>query len=572
MISKPSASTSFSPLADIGVLALLGAVLYGIVCVAQRWQAPLLVETTINLSLRALPVYTLLSLLRGFAAYGLSLLFTLVYGYYAARQPKAERVMVPLLDILQSIPVLGFLPGAVMALVALFPRTNAGLELACILMIFTGQVWNMTFSFYQSLRAIPLDLHEVSSIYQFNWWQRFFRVELPASAVPLAWNSMMAMAGGWFFLMVCEAFTLGSHDFRLPGLGAYISVAMAQHNTRAIVAGLMAMVAMIVIVDTFVWRPLLVWTQRFRLEDTASSEVSRSFILEWFQQSWLIRFLYLHVARPVGERLFRPAPSNPLLAPAQPKIRWANPLNVIVLLALVFSFLFIFRAAWSMIVLLIQLQASVWARVLAAAFLTLLRVAAAVFLGSLWTVPVGIWIGRSDLRRSRFQPFVQVAASFPAPMLYPLVLMAMFQLGWGLGIGSVFLMVLGTQWYLLFNVIAGASSVPSDLREAAQAYQFTAGQRWRMVWWPAVFPSLITGWITAAGGAWNASIVAEYVSSGAHHVTSTYGLGSLISVAAAQGNYALLAASVLTMAAVVVMINRFLWKPLYQMAQTRYAY
>lgn len=572
MITKPSASTVFSPLADISVIIFLGALLYGVVCVAQHWQAPLLHETAIDLSFTALPVYTLFSLLRGFAAYGLSLAFTLAYGYWAARQPKAERVLVPLLDILQSIPVLGFLPGAVMALVALFPRTNAGLELACILMIFTGQVWNMTFSFYQSLRSIPPDLCEVSSLYRFNWWQRFFRVELPASAVPLAWNSMMGMAGGWFFLMVCEAFTLGVHDFRLPGLGAYMSVAMTRHNGRAIIAGLMAMVLMIVAVDALVWRPLLVWTQRFRLEDTAGSEAGSSFILRWYQKSWLIRFLYLHVARPVGEKLFRPSAEIALPAALQSRIRWINPVNIALLVAFIFGAGLVVWSSWSLFLLLAQLKAAVWLSVVGAALCTALRVAAAVMLGSLWTVPVGIWIGRSDSRRSRLQPLVQVAASFPAPMLYPLVLLGLHQLGWGLGVGSVFLMLLGTQWYLLFNVIAGASSVPSDLREAAEAYQFTPSQRWRMVWWPAVFPSLITGWITAAGGAWNASIVAEYISSGTREASSTYGLGSLISLSAAQGHYSLLAAGVLMMAVLVVLINRFLWKPLYKIAQTRYAY
>ena len=259
MITRAPVHKSSSIVVDVSVVLLVAAVLYGLVQVARRWQAPLQSTVEITLSLWALPGYTLLSLLRGFVAYGISLAFTLTYGYVAAHRPRLERVMIPLLDILQSIPVLGFLPGAVLALVTLFPHTNVGLELACILMIFTGQAWNMTFGFYQSLRGIPSELREAASLYQFNWWQRFRRVELPAAAISLTWNSMMAMAGGWFFLMVCEAFTLGAHDFRLPGLGAYMSVAIAHHDPQAIVAGIVAMVLMIVIVDACLWRPALVW-------------------------------------------------------------------------------------------------------------------------------------------------------------------------------------------------------------------------------------------------------------------------------------------------------------------------
>ncbi len=572
MITRANVSQPVSPVVDLSVVTLLGALLFGVIRVARHWQAPLLPVANIDLSLWKLPVYTLLSLLRGFIAYGLSFIFTLAYGYAAIQRPQAGRIMIPLLDILQSVPVLGFLPGLVMALVSLFPRNNVGLELACILMIFTGQVWNMTFSFYQSLRTIPLELREVSSLYQFNWWQRFRRVELPSAAVGLAWNSMMAMAGGWFFLMVCEAFTLGSHDFRLPGLGAYISVAIAQHNTSAVWGGLLAMVSMIVLVDTCVWRPILVWSQKFRIEDTVASEAESSIVLRWFQRSWLIQTLLSRVAHPVSEKISQAAnqPSVTEASRVKPERSFFfTSLNLFLLTA---GFFLIVLGMLRFLLLVLRLDWGQWALVLVGAFLTCARVTAAVLLGSLWTVPVGIWIGRSNRLRSRLQPFVQVAASFPAPMLYPLVLLILHYLGIRLGIGSIVLMLLGTQWYLLFNVIAGASSVPDDLKEAAQAYQFTARQRWKTVWWPAVFPYLITGWVTAAGGAWNASIVAEYVSVGGGKVSSTAGLGSLISLAASQGRYDLLAAGVFTMAVIVVTINRCVWKPLYRLAEVRYAY
>lgn len=572
MLTRAAVPQRASWLSDLGVVTLLAAVLYGVLDVAHHWQAPLQRQVEINLSLWALPGYTLLSLLRGIAAYGISLIFAVTYGYLAAHWARAERVLLPLLDILQSIPVLGFLPGTVLALVTLFPNTNVGLELASILMIFTGQVWNMAFSFYQSLRTIPLELREAARLYQFNWWQRFRRLELPASTVSLAWNSMISMAGGWFFLMVCESFTLGSHDFRLPGLGAYMSVAIAHRDVLAMGAGIGAMILMIVLVDTCVWRPVLVWAQKFRFEDTAAATAQRSVVLRWLQRSALVQAAMTRIAHPISEWLaFRSdAPRQVHAGAPEPRrgivvgllVHWVPALAAACLIVL---------GAWRLVRLMAHLPLPEWAQVMSGAALTCARVFAAVILGSLWTIPAGIWIGGSDRRRSRLQPLVQVAASFPAPMLYPVVLLGLHALGWTLGVGAVVLMLVGIQWYLLFNVIAGASSVPADLREAARAYHLTPGQRWRILWWPAVFPHLMTGWVSATGGAWNASIVAEYVSVGFERSIAP-GLGSLISTAASAGRYDLLAAGVLTMACVVILINRCVWKPLYRLAETQYAY
>ena len=575
MITRPAVTRSVSVLSDLSVIALLAAILYGLVRVAQYWRAPLQPEVDIHLSLWALPGYTLLSLLRGLVAYVISLFFALSYGYVAAHRPRAERVMLPLLDILQSIPVLGFLPGAVLALVALFPRTHVGLELASILMIFTGQVWNMTFSVYQSLRSVPVELREASALYRFNWWQRFRRVELPAAAVSLAWNSMMAMAGGWFFLMICEAFTLGEHAFRLPGLGAYISVAIARHDTGATLAGVAAMVLMIVLVDVCLWRPVLVWVQRFRIEDTATSEPQDSMVLSWLRRSRLAHAAIARLAHPISEWLtaaanVQPRPDAGSRRMTSPK-RWLTALIVNGLVTGLAA-LGVLWAAGRLLDLLGHLPWQAWSTVMAGALWTSLRVMGAVVLGTLWTVPVGIWIGQSDRRRRRLQPLVQIAASFPAPMLYPLILLLLHQLGWGLSVGAVILMLVGTQWYILFNVIAGVSAVPDDLREAARSYHFTPRQRWTTLWWPGVFPYLVTGWVTAAGGAWNASIVAEYVAQGPQEISTAPGLGSLISAAASHGQYDLLAAGVLTMAVVVIAINRYVWKPLYRLAERRYAW
>ncbi|OHE80177.1 MAG: hypothetical protein A3G75_14765, partial [Verrucomicrobia bacterium RIFCSPLOWO2_12_FULL_64_8] len=388
------------------------------------------------------------------------------YGYTAAHRPRAERLLLPLLDVLQSIPVLGFLPGAVLVLVALFPRTNTGLELASILMIVTSQVWNLAFSFYQSLRGIPLELREASRVYQFNWWQCFRRVELPAAAVGLAWNSMMAMAGGWFFLMVCESFTLGSHDFRLPGLGAYMSAAISQRSTRAIVAGLAAMVVMITLVDLCVWRPVLVWVQKFRMEETAAGGRRETLLLTWLRHSWLARSAMATVAHPISEWLA--TATHPLHEPPAPPVVAARAARVLSWLGAALGGLLIIWAAVRLVRLLGGLSLAEWLDVLAGSALTCVRVFAAVLLGSLWVIPVGIWIGRSEQWRSRFQPLVQIAASFPAPMLYPLILLTLHALGWGLGVGAVLFMLIGTQWYMLFNVLAGVSAVPTELREAAR--------------------------------------------------------------------------------------------------------
>ena len=570
MITRPTVPKSQSVLVDLGIILFVAACLYGIVQAAKHWDTPLQSQYEISLSLWALPGYTLLSLWRGFLAYGISLVFALIYGYAAAYQPRAERVLLPLLDILQSIPVLGFLPGAAMALAALFPGANAGLELTSILMICSSQAWGMTFSVYQSLRSMPETLVQASSLYQFNWWQRFRRLELPASAVGLAWNSMMAMAGGWFFLMVCEAFTLGDRDFRLPGLGAYMSVAIVHRDFSAIAAGLLAMAIMIVAVDILVWRPVLVWAQKFRMEENVGAEVRESIVLTWLRQSRLLEQAVTHVGHPIEEWLTAKTPPKAHTAAARNMNGWRL-LGRIGTMVVVAAALFLtIGGAWRLVRLLGQLSLAGWAEVLGDAVLTFLRVGGAVVLGTVWAVPLGIWIGRSDRRCARFQPLVQVVASFPAPMLFPLLLLAFQAVGWSLGWGSIFLMMFGTQWYILFNVIAGASSVPQELREVAQAFRFTPKQAWRMVWWPAIFPYLVTGWVTAAGGSWNASIVAEYVAMG-KDVFVAPGLGSLISVSASQGHYELLAAGVLTMAVAVVVINRYVWNALYRRAST-YAY
>jgi NitT/TauT family transport system permease protein len=550
--------------ADLAVLGAIGGVVFAASRLVGGATLPMRPAVEIDLSLAALPGYTLLSLMRGLAALALSLLFTLGYGYWAARDALAEKVLVPLLDVLQSVPVLGFMPGLVLSLVALFPGSNVGIEAAAIVMIFTGQAWNMTFSFYRSVRGVPPVQLEVARHYRFSWWQRFRQVELPASVIGLTWNAMMSMAGGWFFLMVSEAFVLGNRDFRLPGLGAYMSVAVAAGNGRAMAAAVVAMVIMIVALDQLLWRPVVVWSQKFRQDEGQGGEEARSWFLDVLRRSRLVRLLRAWRRRAASAVLPAPrarvaaTPRRGLLARALPVALFGG---LMVLLAL---------GAVELLHLLRDVPGPVWITTLLAAGATLVRVLVAVALGTLWALPAGLAIGLSPKLSRALQPVVQVVASFPAPMLFPAVVAVLAQLGIGLSGGSVVLMLLGTQWYILFNVVAGAMAVPSDLREAATSYRITGWRRFKLLLLPSVLPYLITGWVTAAGGAWNASIVSEYVAYRGQTLT-TFGLGARIGVAAEAADFPVLAASVVVMSAVVVLFNRLAWRPLNDYAERRFA-
>jgi NitT/TauT family transport system permease protein len=551
---------------DLLVIVTGAAILYGLVMMGRQWTGVHRPLVEIDLSPWALPKYTFFSMMRGLIAYAISLVFTLAYAFWAAKDSRAEKVLIPLLDILQSIPVLGFMPGLVLALVALFPHSNLGLELAAVLMIFTGQAWNMTFSLYHSLKSVPLDMEEVGTVYGFNWWQRFRWVELPYGTTGLVWNSMMSMAGGWFFLMITEAFKLGDQDFRLPGLGSYMSVAVEQGNKPAMVYAILAMVVMIVFLDQVLWRPVVVWAQRFRVEETAQGEVPHSWLLRLFRRSRLIRWLE-------ARRVHRRTTVHPKTrTPASPRTtslglragRWLGNLGLLALLVLA-SY-----AAVKLVAFLRPIPGARWWDLAKAGGLTLSRVLISTLLGTLWAVPAGLAIGLSPRLSKLLQPVVQVAASFPAPMLFPVVIGILATFGVGLNYGCILLMLLGTQWYILFNVIAGAMAIPGDLREAATSFRLPRWQRMKALYLPSIFPYLVTGWVTAAGGAWNASIVAEYAEYKGHTLT-TWGLGSTVSAAAYHRDLPLLAAGVILMSSLVVTFNRLVWRPCYQLASTRYS-
>jgi NitT/TauT family transport system permease protein len=555
-----------SLLIDVPIFAFGIALLYSVVMLARYWSGPFTPQVSIDLRARALPLYALYSVLRITIAYLLSLIFTLVYGYIAAYNAKAERFMVPLLDVLQSIPVLSFLPGVMLTMVSLFPSRQLGIEFGSILLIFTGQVWNMAFSFYSSLKSIPTEMREAARLYRFSWWQSFTQMELPYAVVGLVWNSMMSVAGGWFFLMACEMFVLGKRDFRLPGLGSYLQTAANAGDMRAILYGLGTMLAVIVMTDQLVWRPIVAWAQKFKFENVEASDVARSPVLALLRRSKLVVLISRRSTARWGEALsLRFARTHTPLPPVTPSAarRWLFMLLGIALAGV--SLYLVFRG----MLLLVGVSAAELREITKGLLATFLRVAAALVLGCLWTIPAGVAIGTRPKLARFAQPLAQIAASLPATALFPVALLALIKLGGGLGIGSILLMVMGTQWYLLFNVIAGASSIPTELKEVCGVYRFSRRERWRKLILPAIFPYLITALVTASGGAWNASIIAEYFHV-QDRVLSTVGLGALISQASDSGNFRLLFASTIFMAATVVTVNRLVWRKLYRLASTRF--
>ncbi len=570
-LKRPAGSRwNFAFLIDIAIFLFIFAAVYGMYAIGRSWLAPVTQQAQISQDPRVLPLYALYSVVRISIAYFLSLLFALAYGYIAANSRRAEILMVPLLDILQSIPVLSFLPGVMLAMVAIFPHSQIGAELGSILLIFTGQVWNIAFSFYSSLKTQPRELKEAATIYRFSGWQRFVELDLPFSTIGLVWNSMMSVAGGWFFLMACEMFVLGPRDFRLPGLGSFLQTAASHGDTRALLWGLAAMIGVIVLLDQLVWRPIIVWADKFKFEQVESTGQSQATLLSLIGRAAFVIRLYRLLLRPlinwltlsfaVGAR--RAAAT--FYAPRQQKPRkfLGYFIGALALVGLAF-------ALYHLVLELVELPRDDYFDLLRSAALTFLRVNAALLLGALWTIPVGVYIGSNPKFARIAQPLAQMAASIPATALFPVILLFLIRLRGGLEIAAMLLMLLGTQWYILFNVIAGAMALPTDLKEAAHIFHFSSWDRWRYLILPGIFPYLVTGMVTASGGAWNASIVAEYFHFQGR-IVSTAGLGSTIASASDSGRFDLLLASTLIMAIVVVLINRLVWRRMYRLASTRF--
>jgi NitT/TauT family transport system permease protein len=576
MMVRPQPWTRFAPwaalprsvpslLADLPILLAGLALFYGLLALARYWAAPVSTHAEIRLTAAALPKYALFSVARLTVAYFISLSITLVYAYSAAHSKRAERVLIPLLDTLQSIPVLSFLPPVMVAMVALFPTRQLGVELGSIVLIVTGQVWNMAFSVYSSFKNIPRELQEAADIYRLSWWQKFLQLELPYSAIGLVWNSMMSMAGGWFFLMACEMFVLGNRDLRLPGLGSYLQTAANAGDTRAIVEGVAVMIGVIVLMDQLIWRPIIAWAEKFKFEQVEAASAPRSPILDLLRRSRLLARVGAHTVTPAREALtlhFARQRAEPAAEPSRIRtgLGWLGAIAIIA---------GVLYATFRMAVMLTALSAPDVRQIGIGAGTTFLRVEFTLVLAALWTVPVGVFIGLRPRVSAIAQPIAQVAASVPATALFPIVLLMLIQVGGGLGVGSIVLLLLGTQWYILFNVIAGATAIPTDLREVCDVFHLDGAQRWRRLLLPAIFPYLITGLVTASGGAWNASIVAEYFKFRGK-TFSTVGLGAVISRATDNGNFPVLLGATIVMAALVVVVNRLVWRRLYVLASTRF--
>ncbi len=522
----------------------------------------------ISLSFWRLPVYALYSWLRMAAAYLISLLFTFVYAYAAAYNKRAEKFLVPLLDILQSIPVLSFLPVVLLAFIALFPGSRIGVNLASILLIFTGQVWNMVFALYHGLITIPRDLRESALSLNLSPWQRFRSLELPYSMVGLVWNSMMSWAGGWFFLMAAEMFSLGNKNYQLQGLGSYLQTSANQGNWTAEIAGLLILVLVIVLMDQLIWRPLLAWADKFKMELVEGDIRARSAVLMILRRSRLIEWLGNAVLSPLlewSDRWF--GVKLPAWRRKSILSSIAGLLRTLILAGIIVGLITALEGTWR---LFEHVSGAQLLLVFEATGATLLRVLTSLAISVIWTVPVGVFIGSNRRWAKMLTPISQIAASVPATALFPGLVALLIHVKGGLSTAAILLMVLGTQWYVLFNVIAGASAIPEDLREATKMFRLKGIRVWTTLVLPAIYPYLITGLITAAGGAWNASIVAEYVSF-QNHVYTTFGIGSLIAEASTSGHFPLLLLSTAGLAAAVVVINRLIWRPLYNRATKRYS-
>ncbi|KVC79731.1 sulfonate ABC transporter permease [Burkholderia ubonensis] len=535
-------------------------------------MAPITTLNTQKISLDPsnLPEYALRTTLRMLAAMVASLAFTLMYGTLAAKSRRAGMVLVPILDILQSVPVLGYISFTVTFFLALFPSRVLGAELAAIFAIFTSQAWNMTFSFYQSLRTVPRDLDEVSRGFHLTSWQRFWKLEVPFSMPGLIWNMMMSMSGGWFFVVASEAITVGNHSITLPGIGAYLAQAISDKNLGAIGWVILAMTVVILAYDQLLFRPLVAWADKFRMETTSSGNAPESWLLDLVRRTRLIHQLLV----PAGW-LFAKAARIPLRLPLSGAVRFTLP-------RVEKKASFAVDIAWALLVLAGTAYV-VWrvvsfvatgvtmaevGHVITLGLVTLLRVIVLIAIASVIWVPIGVWIGLRPALAEKMQPLAQFLAAFPANLLFPafVIVIAHFHLNPDIWLSP--LIVLGTQWYILFNVIAGATSYPNDYREAATNFRIRGWQWWRQAILPGIFPYYVTGAITASGGAWNASIVSEAVQWGNTKIEA-HGLGAYIAQTTAAGDFPKIILGITVMSLFVTLFNRLLWRPLYAYAESK---
>ncbi len=560
----------FRPL-DVGIGLAVVLLIYAIVKVAASAKVPLHpgAATTISTAPSELPYYAARSLLRMFIALFFSFTFSFGYAYLAARNRRARRVLIPALDILQSVPVLGFLAVTVTFFTkVVFPGSELGLEAAAIFAVFTAQAWNITFSFYHSLVSQSPDFDEASRLMGLSRWKRFWTVDVPGGAIGLVWNGMMSFGASWFFLTASELITIGNRTYTLPGVGSYVGVAERQGNLGHVGYGIVTMIIMILLVNVLFWRPLVAWVDKFRVESTESAHKPKSLVLTALRRSnWPVTLgrARRSVASPVNRVLGNlTGIDDRSLATHAARRRAADvAFAVAVTVALGFGLVSMLRFVAGG-----PQGLAVFGQAFRLGFLSFLRVVVVVTVSSAVWIPVGVWIGFNPRVAQFMQPVVQVLASFPANFVFPFAIAVFIGLGISLNYGSILLMLLGTQWYVLFNVIAGASAVPSDLKDAADDLNVRGWDRWRRLVLPGIFPAYVTGAITAAGGAWNATIVAEYVTYN-HHVLAAQGLGAFIAVN--TSHLPALFAGLLVMAVYVTGLNALLWRRLYALAETKFA-
>jgi NitT/TauT family transport system permease protein len=564
-LDKASVGARLLSPGDILIVVALVGILYAGIRLASPTSV---VGPDINLSPSALPWYTFLSMLRMTASYFLSLAFSLVYAYIAAHNRAAERVMLPVLDVLQSVPLLSFLPVALVFLTTLLPSW-VGIEASAVVLIFTSQAWNIAYSFHQSVKTVPLELNEAAASFRMNWWYRLRYLELPFGMLGLIWNSVVSWANGWFFLMAAETFRVQSRDFRLPGLGSYLQAAADAGDGRAIIFGLITLIVVVVLLDQLVWQPLLAWAEKFSMSLVTNDNMPRSWFLDVIRGSRLVA-LFKEYGRDrlvksldgVLGGLSKPADRRTLSLRSIPSLVLKR---LVPLAALAILGYFIWQAA----IMLVTLPLGEWHVIATATVASTIRVFVSTLLGLLLTVPLGVWVGLNPRLSARFQPIIQSAAAIPGTAVFPVLVAWIIALPLGLEIAAQFLIISTTAWYLLFNIIAGAAAIPTELKDASQLYRINGWTRWRTLIWPAILPYVITGLNVAGGGAWNASIVAEYT----QYKGQTYsvlGLGSAITQSTAVGDYPMLLAATFTMILTVIVVNTFFWQRVHRFVQEKY--
>jgi len=558
------------PWADLAAFLLLAGLTVLVIHGTEQMDAPLaqLRSVPVTLDVARLPEYALRTTLRMFAALFASLIFTFTVATLAAKSKKAELIIVPALDILQSVPVLGFLTFTVTMFMGWFPGSQLGAECAAIFAIFTAQAWNMAFSFYQSLRTLPSDLDEVTQQFGFSPWRRFIRLELPYAIPGLVWNMMMSMSGGWFFVVASEAITVGKTTVTLPGIGSWLSLAIAREDFKSVWIGVAAMAVVIIAYDQLVFRPIVAWADKFRFEQTTSQEAPQSWLYDLVRQTKFLRqgvdiILWpLHwLAALEWSRL-----------PSVPKVRVSLSTRTTQVIDAIWIGLVILACAYAVWLLTDFITRHLTLLDVVTTFglgaVTLVRVVVLIAIASAIWVPIGVWVGLRPAWAERLQPIAQFLAAFPANVLFPFAVMAIVAFKLDPNIWLSPLMILGTQWYILFNVIAGASAIPGDMKEVAGIFAIKRWQWWRQIVLPAIFPYYVTGALTASGGCWNASIVAEIVSWGDHHLEAV-GLGTFIAKATASGDYPRVALGIAVMSIFVIAFNRTIWRPMYRYAERR---